>query len=1059
VAGYEILGILGRGGMGVVFKARQIGLNRPVALKMLRSPLADPDEHARFRTEAEAVARLQHPNIVQIHEVGEHEGLPFFSLELVEGGSLDRRLNGSPLPPAAAARLVHTLARAMQTAHDKGIVHRDLKPANILLAPDSPDSGDDGEGPHLGLPKITDFGLAKCLYETAGRPTQDGAVLGTPSYMAPEQADARAEVIGPWTDTYALGAILYELLTGRPPFQGATVLDTLEQVRTQEPVPPRRLQPKVPRDLDTICLKCLEKAPAKRYPRAADLAEDLWRYLNNVPIHARPAGWVERGIKWGRRRPTLAVLLVVALMIPPGLVGINFQLREELRLGHLAGAEERQARVISDLKANCQRWLREGVEALNRGRTEDLPTARGHFLHVREEISDEVARGDEELARLREDANHWAAEAQHRLDDLTAGEDARKKSDEFFRLRDDAYFLLVRDLLVTGTASPEACRDAARAALALFGLDGRGPGLADHSGRPDLGRYPAAEQERLRSGLYEMALLLAEATARSRPDGGKGKADAEWKKTQAGQALAILDRVSAWAPPTRIGRLRRARYLALQGNARLAAAERAAAAQLQPGTALEWFLSGCDKVLTGDLPAAAADLDTALRQERNLFWALFLRALLWHKTHQPGDARGALTVCILERPGFVWSYLIRGTLYGEAGDYANAAADFASAAELTRDDFARYTLHVNQGLVALARGQVGEAIRDFRQAVRIKPEEFHGHVNLAKALADQRDLDGALASMAEAIRLKPEMPELYRTRAKLHLDRHNTAAARRDLDQAIEWGQANSPPPALAKDHVERARLLFKAGHLAEAARDCTAAVDLAPDHAAAWGLLGEVRFKQDQPREALAAFDRYLALAKSPDPEVFKLRAGARGKLGDFTGVPDEYSRALALRPDADTFTQRGWAFMINDAIPLAGADFARALTLAPRHARAWTGQGLVRVKKGDYRRGVNDAEEGVRLAPDSSLVRYDAARVLAQAARAATTDPRLGSRAGEERRDYEAWALRRLREAVELTPMAERAHFWQATVECDLLLVPVRHRPEFAEMAAKFAPPRKGS
>jgi WD40 repeat protein len=314
VAGYEVLRELGRGGMGVVYQARQTKLGRVVALKMILSGAhAGEGDTARFRTEAEAIARLQHPNIVQIYEVGEHGGLPFFSLEFCPGGGLDRKLNGTPLPAKEAASLVEVLARAMHAAHQKGVVHRDLKPANVLLAED-------------GTLKITDFGLAKKLDE-AGQ-TASGAVMGTPSYMAPEQAgyqpDAPARAIGPAADVYALGAILYECLTGRPPFKAATPLDTILQVVADDPVPPTRLQPTVPRDLETICLKCLEKAPAKRYGSAQELADDLRRFLDGRPVAARRSGLVERAGKWARRRPAVAALLAaLAVVVAGGLVGMT----------------------------------------------------------------------------------------------------------------------------------------------------------------------------------------------------------------------------------------------------------------------------------------------------------------------------------------------------------------------------------------------------------------------------------------------------------------------------------------------------------------------------------------------------------------------------------------------------------------------------------------------------------------------------------------------------------------------------------------------------------------
>jgi serine/threonine protein kinase/tetratricopeptide (TPR) repeat protein len=330
IPGYRVLGELGRGGAGVVYKARQLSLNRVVALKVIHGGHHSmPGAVERFRAEAGAVARFQHPNIIQVYEVGEFEGLGYLTLEFAAGGSLETAIAGAPQDPGTSAALIEELAWAIHHAHERGIVHRDLKPANIVMT-------------ECRVPKITDFGLAKLLEQEMGA-TVSGTILGTPSYMAPEQLLGLSSEITRAADVYALGAILYELLTGRPPFKGATPLSTLDQVANQEPLVPSTLQRNTPADLETICMKCLEKVPSRRYPTAEALASDLRRFLDGRPILARPSPTWEKAAKWARRHPSLASALagvVVAIsVVLAGTLYYNSRLQAGVRTARMAKEE------------------------------------------------------------------------------------------------------------------------------------------------------------------------------------------------------------------------------------------------------------------------------------------------------------------------------------------------------------------------------------------------------------------------------------------------------------------------------------------------------------------------------------------------------------------------------------------------------------------------------------------------------------------------------------------------------------------------------------------------
>jgi serine/threonine-protein kinase len=392
VSGYELLEELGRGAMGVVYKARQRGLNRTVALKMvLAGAHAAAQQRARFLVEAEMIARLDHPHIVNVHEFGEQGGVPFLALEYVAGGTLADLLGGRPWPAQQAAALVEKLARAVEHAHRHGVLHRDLKPANILLqAPEGQATIRDLQSV---VPKISDFGLAKPLTGTA-RLTASDAILGTPAYMAPEQAGGAAHA-GAAADVYALGVILYEMLAGRVPFLGATPLETLRLAAEQEPPPLAHVRPPVPRDLARICHKCLEKAPARRYASAGELADDLRRYVDGEPVRVRPVGPAERAWKWARRRPALAGLLgvsaaaLLALLIGGAVYNVRLEAALKETQAERSRAEEnlqraRQAvdryftRVSESTLLNVQ-----GLQPLRRELLEDALSYYRDFLRQR----------------------------------------------------------------------------------------------------------------------------------------------------------------------------------------------------------------------------------------------------------------------------------------------------------------------------------------------------------------------------------------------------------------------------------------------------------------------------------------------------------------------------------------------------------------------------------------------------------------------------------------------------------------------------------------------------
>jgi serine/threonine-protein kinase len=678
VPGYEVEAVLGRGGMGIVFRARHLRLNRPVAVKMLPGgSYAGPRERARFQREAEAAAGLRHPHVVQVYDVGDADGRPYFTMELVDGASLGRKLAGTPQPARPAAQLVATLAGAVQAAHACGIVHRDLKPANVLLTADD-------------TPKITDFGLARRL-DAGDGVTQTGVAVGTPSYMAPEQALGRPDALGPMVDVYALGAILYELLTGRPPFRAATAAETMQQVIAQEPAPPSRLNDQVPRDLDTICLKCLHKEPGRRYESAAALAEDLRRFGEGRPIQARPVGWAERSWRWGRRNPAAAVLLTTALALTGLAVGGGMWLAHQ-RGVQRAEAAQRDKELRGEIHAAVDQ-----AASLRRGY---------HFREARQLLQQAGQRlgsaGPDDLRRLVEQARADLGLVQ-RLDDARSLGSARS----------------LGATLETGKRDP-------------LGAELYASAFAD----AELGRAGEdveAVASRVRDSAVRAELVAAlDDWASTTPDLRRR----EWllavaRAADADPARNRLRQIELWRDGARLTQI-----VQEPGSTEVSPQTASALARL----AREF---GADAVPL--LTAAQARFPQDFWLNNELGWAL-CHVQRWDEAL--GFHRAALAL----RPESSAAHNGIGAVLLHMGRQDEAIGHLEQALRIDPNSVAA---HNNLGLVLWAKGRRDEAISHYQQALRIDPNSGGAHNNLGGALYAQGRLDEAIGQFQESVRLEP----------------------------------------------------------------------------------------------------------------------------------------------------------------------------------------------------------------------------------------------------------------------------------------------------------------
>jgi Flp pilus assembly protein TadD len=966
VAGYTILARLGLGGMGVVYKARQQRPDRLVALKMLPAgEHGGPEWRARLLAEAEALARVQHPHILQIHGVGEQEGRAFLVLEYAVHGSLAERLKEAPLPPPAAARLVETLAEAVHFAHERGIVHRDLKPGNILLASGGrkpPECGGSSSGdscPALAecVPKVADFGLAKLVGGGTGL-TCTGMILGTPSYMAPEQADGQGKEAGPATDVYALGAILYECLTGRPPFRAASQAATLRQVLSEEPLSPRRLDSSVPRDLDTVCLKCLEKEPARRYASAQALAEDLARFGTGQPLRARPVGPAGKAVKWVRRNPVGAGLVAALMLLAVGAAGVLWWAQQQHEDRAAERARRRQAADGAVAVALGQaRLLLEQARATpltDAGKfNEALATATSAAELTRAaEVSDELRQEVAELvATLRDEGE--AAERDRRL--LAALAAVRGPREGPMPRRDDSG-------QVTGLAQPGADEqfqaafrawdehfdaDALPTDVAAARLRARPPAVVSEvvaaldewagERRQDQTRRqndPAAWQRRCRS-LEALAAALDD----DAPDRRQLRDMLARGTLQRERALGLLSVALRPVPvPFDVGPgedQRRLRQWAAEARQRVATEP-----VLRLLTLARALQAAGDDALAEALLRAAVDArpqELALHAALGKFledrqpprWAEAVRCYEAARALRPaagealaqalvlaGDGVAGLALydqLVAQRPDNPWLHGRRGIALNRLGRHEEAAAAYRQTLRLQPDYAEAWT---NLGITLDDLGRLPEAEAALRQALRCRadfPEAYLAHNSLGVVLERQGRLAEAEAAYREAIRLKPDEPN----------------------------------------PHANLSPVLGARGRHVEAEAEAREAVRLRPEMSVAHLNLGAALYAQD----------------RFPDAEA-------------------EFRESVRLRPNAPARCNLGNALHRQGRTREAEAAFREALRLKPDYPEAYTNLGMILMHSDRLAEAEACCREAVRLKPDFGLGHYNLARVLGDCGRNAEAE-----------------------------------------------------------------------
>jgi serine/threonine-protein kinase len=939
VAGYEVLAEVGRGGMGIVYKARHLALGRLVALKMiLAGPFGSASGHARLRLEAELAARVQHPNIVAVHEVGSHAGGAFLSMEWVDGGTLAARV-GQPWPVDLAADLVKALARAVHAAHSQGVIHRDLKPANVLLQQMPAGAAVAGAVTFpkgsLVVPKVTDFGLA--LLEGGEPLTSTGLVMGTPAYMAPEQAHGDRARVGPATDVHALGVILYELLTGRPPFHSDDPMTVLMAVAAADPRAPRRLRRQVPRDLDTVCMKCLEKEPGKRYPSAAALADDLARWLEDKPILAQRPGFMQVAARWARRHKAVVWAAAVVLLVV-AVIGGGVGLREVQKRARAEG--EAHAALTEALELRQQQKWPEALSAVRRAKgvlagvwvdealrqeVEELHRDVDMALRLQEArlLGTAVKHGHfdmDAVSAAYEEAFAWYGLRLESVDPQQAGQFIRSRSiglqlaaalDDWASCREWGSKGRSQLLAIARVADPDPWRDRLRDALERQGPRAREE-LVASARAEDLPPATVVLLARSTEGttVAERVVAVLRQAQERHPDDF-------WVNHELGWCLYKL------RPP----RLEEAiRYYT-------------AAVALRPQS-----------------PGARLNLGRALQNNG-----------------KEDEAIACYHRAIALRPRYAQAHTGLGIALADKGKLDEAIASHHKAIALGP----RLALtHHNLGNALLKKRKVGEAIACYKKAIALDPSLAQAHTSLGIALADKGEVDEAIACFHRAIAVGPSY-------ALAHTNLGVALSHKGKVDEAIAcFHRALALAPGNARAHLNLGTILCDVKRDYEGAIACfKRALEIDPRDAEPHNNLGVALSHKGKTDEAIACWRKALALAPSYARAHLNLGTILCNVKRDYEGAIACFKRALEIDPkDAKAHNNLGVALSHLGKADEAIDCYQRAVTLVPRYARAHWALGEALMQKGQFSEGQQALRRSLVLLPASDPHRGPVSELLQQ-------------------------------------------------------------------------------